>query len=173
MSIPWPHALRDAGLLTATLALWQSEAVASGELVPSLLAGGLATLCGYLAHEWGHFAGARLGGSVVHLPSSPLSGFLFRFDSDRNRREQFLAMSLGGFVASAAVVALFVAVLPRDALAGQVALGLTLLGVLAPAVLELPPAWRVARGAPIPRGLGYPAEGDGAGAGGAGATPRP
>jgi hypothetical protein len=46
-------------------------------------------------------------------------------------------------------------VLPRDALAGQVALALTAAGVLATAALELPPFLRVLAGAPIPRGAAY------------------
>jgi len=46
-------------------------------------------------------------------------------------------------------------VLPFDALAGRVAGVVTVLGVLATAALELPPFFRVLRGGPIPRGLGY------------------
>jgi hypothetical protein len=108
-----------------------------------------------LAHEWGHLAGARLGGALVHPPERAATVFLFNFDSDRNDRRAFLWMSCGGFLASALGLALLLAVLPLAALAGRVALGLALLGVLATAVLELPPFFRVARCGPIPRGLGY------------------
>lgn len=65
---------------------------------------------------------------------------------------------MGGFLATALVVALLLALLPRDALAGQVALGLTAAGVLATAVLELPPFFRVLAGGPIPRGAAYVAD---------------
>ena len=41
---------------------------------------------------------------------------------------------------------------------GQVALGITLLGVLATVVLEFPPAWKVLRGGPLPRGVAYHSE---------------
>lgn len=163
MRVPWKLALRDVALLLATLALWRLEAGlrGSGEggaVALALLTGALTGLCGYLAHEWGHLAAAWLSGSVVHLPRTVFVGFLFNYDADRNRREQFLAMSCGGFLASGLVVALFLVVLPRDALAGQVALGITLLGVLATVVLEFPPAWKVLRGGPLPRGVAYHSE---------------
>ena len=67
-------------------------------------------------------------------------------------------MSGGGFLATPLVVALFLAVPPRDVLAGQLALGITALGVLATVVLEFPPAWRVLRGGPLPRGAAYHSE---------------
>jgi hypothetical protein len=154
------HALRDAGSVALTLALWRVESGLRGEAGPAsvavgVLAGSLTALCGFLLHEWGHLLGARLGRSVVHPPRGLFSLFLFRFDSDRNGRGAFLAMSLGGFAASALGVALLLAALPRDALAGQLALALTGLGVLATALLELPPFWRVLRGGPIPRGAAY------------------
>ena len=155
MSFPWKHALRDAAVVAATLAVWRIE---GGGTATAVGAGVLAALCGYLVHEWGHLGGAWLSGSVVHLPESVFSTFLFHYDSDRNRREQFLAMSCAGFVATGLVVALFVAVLPLDSLAGRVALGLTALGVLATVVLEFPPAWRVLRGGSIPRGVAYHSE---------------
>lgn len=69
-----------------------------------------------------------------------------------------LAVATGGFAATAVVVALLLIVLPRDALAGQVALALTAAGVLATAALELPPFFRVLAGGPLPRGAAYVAE---------------
>lgn len=157
-------ALRDAGIVALTLALWRVESGLRGEagagpVGVGVLAGTLTAVCGFLLHEWGHLLGARLGQAVVHPPPTPLSPFLFRFDSDRNGRGAFAAMSLGGFAASALGVAVLLAVLPRDALAGRVALALTGLGVVATAVLELPPFWRVLRGGPIPRGAAYESSG--------------
>jgi hypothetical protein len=153
-------ALRDLSVLTATLALWlldpgpswpAADSSATANAV-AVLTGVLTVVCAYLAHEWGHLAGARLVRAVVHHPDTIFSVFLFRFDSDRNDRRQFLAMSLGGFLASAAAIAVLLEFLPRTALAGRLALVLALLGVIATAILELPPAWRVVRGAPIPTG---------------------
>jgi hypothetical protein len=158
--MPWRHALRDLGLVLLTLALWRADAAVRGAVgvVPVLIAivaGFLTAVAGYLAHEWGHFFGARAGGSVIRLPSSPAAIFLFNFDSDRNTREQFLLMSCGGFLASALVIALFLAILPLPALASLVALGLTGAGVVATAILEVPPFVRVLQGGPIPRGGAY------------------
>jgi len=153
-------AARDLVLLLVTLALWAFEARlrgAGGALAAgvAIAAGVLAGLCAYLAHEWGHLAGAKLAGAVVHPPRRVATVFLFNFDSDANGPRQFVWMSWGGFSASAAGLALLLTVLPFDALAGRVAGVVTVLGVLATAALELPPFFRVLRGGPIPRGLGY------------------
>src|SRR6185295_9160157 len=104
---------------------------------------------------WGHLLGALAADGVVHLPERVLSVFLFQFDSDRNSRRQFLQMSMVGFVASALVIALLVAVLPLQAWSGRIAIFLVLLGVVATFILEVPVAWRVARGAPLTRGAAY------------------
>jgi hypothetical protein len=118
-------------------------------------AGAATALCGYLAHEWGHLLGARLGRATVHPPARVTDAFLFRFDADRNGPRQFAAMSVGGLAASAAVVAALLSWLPLGALSSRVALGLTAAGVLATALLEVPPFVRVLRGGPVPRGAAY------------------
>ncbi|MGH0035778.1 MAG: hypothetical protein ACQGVK_12200 [Myxococcota bacterium] len=154
-------ALRDVTILLFALFFWRLESDLRGgdpnaaATCVAVVAGVATVLCGYLAHEWGHLAGGWLSRAVVHHPRSLLAVFLFRFDADRNGRGQFLAMSLGGFAASAVVVALLLEILPRDSLAGRLALTLTLLGVVATVILELPAFWRVARGAPIPTGAAY------------------
>lgn len=158
--MPWKHALRDGLLVAVTSALWWIEAGARGEAslgahAVATLTGVMTALCGYLAHEWGHLLGARVARATVHLPARAASVFLFNFDSGRNGRGQFVAMSCGGFLASASVLALLIVLLPLDALAGRVALGLAGAGVVATAVLELPPFFRVLRGAPLPRGVAY------------------
>lgn len=159
--IPLRHALRDALLLGVTLGLWRWDAslrAQSASLLTvgvALLAGAMTALCGYLAHEWGHLAGAWAGGSRVHLPARASDVFLFRFDSDRNTRAQFLIMSLGGFLASGLAIAILLWVLPLGTLAARVAMGLVVAGVVATVILEFPPAWRVARGEAIPTGAAY------------------
>ncbi len=115
----------------------------------------MAVVCAFLAHEWGHFLGPRAGGSVVHPPAGAWTLFLFKFDRERNGRSQFLAMSLGGFAASALVLAVFLLMLPWNALATKLAVGFALFGVVLTLVLEVPVAWRVGRGAPLPRGAVY------------------
>lgn len=158
--MPWKHALRDIGLVLITLALWRADAAWRHDagvfpVLIAITAGAMASFVGYLAHEWGHFIGARAGGSVVRLPQSAAEIFLFNFDSDRNGREQFLLMSCGGFIASGIVVVLFLALLPLPSLSSLIALGLTIAGVIATAALEVPPFVRVYRGGPIPRGSAY------------------
>ena len=159
--IPWKHAVRDAAVLAATAALWSRELGGGAPVAVGIGAGLLAGLSGFLVHEWGHLAGALASGSAVDHPESIRSAFLFRFFRGNDRR-QFAAMSLGGFAATALVVAVYVAVLPWDTLAGRIALGVTALGVLATIVLELPPFVRVLRGGAIPEGAVYvPVDADG------------
>lgn len=157
--MPWPHAIRDLAFIGVTLLLWQLDAsLRTGSvvsLIVSVTAGAATAVCGYLLHEWGHLAGARVGRSTVRLPTSPTEVFLFNFDSDRNGRTQFLIMSIGGYVASALVVAFLLAALPLTTVAGAVAIGLSAAGVLATAILEIPPFVHVWRGGAIPRGAAY------------------
>jgi hypothetical protein len=160
MVLPVRHALRDGVLVAGTLALWSLDASlrdAGGPVATGVawLTGAATALVGYLVHEWGHWLAATLSGATVHLPGSARSAFLFRFDPERSSRAQFLAMSLGGYAATAGVVAALVVTLPLPALSARVALGLTALGVLATALLELPPFLRVLRGGPLPRGAAY------------------
>ena len=158
--VPWKHVARDAGLLALTLFAWQLDGTARAaesalEWVTAPTAGALTAIVGYLFHEWGHLLAARATGSVVRLPDRASEVFLFNFHSDRNSARQFLAMSLGGYAASILVIALLLVVLPLDTLAGKIALTLVGLGVLATAILELPPFFAVLRGGPLPRGTAY------------------
>jgi len=162
-AVPWGHALRDATLVVATLALWRADAAlrADGGLLAVLVAvaaGVMTAVAGYLAHEWGHFLGARAGGSALRLPTSAREVFLFNFDVRRSTPAQFVLMSSGGFAASLIVVVLLLAVLPLPSLSSLIALGLTAAGVVATAVLEVPPFVRVLRGGPLPRGAAYASE---------------
>ena len=159
--MPWKMAARDAALVLMTLALWRLDARTRTHgvgLVPLGVAGAagvMTAVCGYLAHEWGHFAGARLSRSIVHLPTQVAAVFLFNFDSERNSRAQFVAMSCGGLLTSTLVFAWLLRILPAHANSSRVALALVGLGLAATMVLEVPIAWRVARGAPLPRGSVY------------------
>jgi hypothetical protein len=158
--MPWPHALRDLAIVMATLGIWTLERSLTGsggalQLAVGVLAGLLTAVCGYLLHEWGHLAGARLSGSAVELPSSPAALFLFRFDVEHNVARHFVAMSCGGFLASAAVVTALITTLPSGSIGSWVALGLTGLGVVATLVSELPPFFRVLGDGAMPRGSAY------------------
>lgn len=160
----WKLLLRDLSLVGVTIALWTVEATERGNdslksILLSIAVAAMTVLCGYLAHEWGHLLGTRLSNGVFHLPPRVLTVFLFKFDPEQNNRSQFLAMGMGGFIASAIVVVLYLLVLPLDALSGRVALAITILGVAATFILEVPPFVKVFRGGAIPRGIAYESSG--------------
>jgi hypothetical protein len=145
-------ALRDLTLVALTILLWLAslrlEPGTSPWAIPvAITTGVMIPVSGFLAHEWGHLMGAWASGARVHMPTSLWTVFLFDFRPGENSREQFLSVSYGGFIASALVVALLLGILSPSRLADAIALGLTLLGVMATFVLEVPPAWRVYRGA--------------------------
>ncbi|HWU68894.1 MAG TPA: hypothetical protein VN046_08455 [Stenotrophobium sp.] len=145
--------LRDLALIAATLAIWswsrELDAGHAALAIPvAILAGIAAAYSGFLVHEWGHLLGALAASSAVELPSTVRSIFLFKFGSGNDRR-QYLWMSVGGFIASTAVIAVLLAVLSFHALADWVAMALTAAGIIATFILELPPAWRVLRGGEV------------------------
>ena len=158
--LPWRMLARDALLLLLTALVWRADAALRAEsgVLPVLMgvaAGALAAIAVYLAHEWGHLLAARAAGSRVHYPERVTSTFLFFFDVGANDRRQFLAMSLGGFAASAIALPLLFEIVPARALSSWVALGLAAAGLVATLLTELPPFFRVMRGAPLPRGFVY------------------
>ena len=121
-------ALRDAGIIAAAVALWFGVADASrGSDLWSDLAGFTAGIglgaAAYLIHEWGHFLGGIAVGAHFRAPTSLASASLFTFESSRSTRPQFLVMSIGGFVATAAVLAAYYLFLPDGLLATRIARG--------------------------------------------------
>ncbi|MBB84330.1 MAG: hypothetical protein CL931_11020 [Deltaproteobacteria bacterium] len=113
--------LRDVAIVSALLSLFAAaEAWAQGSGLA--FAALLATVDGFLvgaattalAHEWGHFAGARLGGG--HAPLKPVGKFpqLFDFDYKNNDERAFLWMSVGGNLAHTAVPILYFVALPTN-----------------------------------------------------------
>jgi hypothetical protein len=161
MNIPARVIVRDLGFLAATIACWiwmrelQAQPATWFTSLLAILTAALTAFTGFLAHEWGHLTGAHLAGSAYEPSDGVFSIFLFKFNSDRNTRRQFLWMSNGGFLVSALVVVLLFAVLSFHRLADQLALGLTTLGVIATFILEVPAAWKVYKGGEIPRGAAY------------------
>lgn len=153
MKLPMRMMLRDVLVIVATLALWrwsrELDAAQGALAIPvAILAGASAAVAGFLLHEWGHLLGALASGSTVEYPSTVRSIFLFKF-GDGNGRRQYLWMSGGGFAASIVVIAVLAATLNFHALADWIAIALVVAGVIATFILELPPAWRVFRGAPV------------------------
>jgi len=141
--------VRDGVIAAITLLLW-FWLLRSGGVALNIVTALMTVICGYLAHEWGHLFGCWFRGSVVQMPERVTALFLFNFDVGRNDRRQFNAMAMGGFIASVVYVFALAALLPLDLLAGKIAMALTVIGVIATFVFEVPTAWRVFRGAPLP-----------------------
>ena len=122
-------ALRDGAIALAALSLFAAADAwyaVSGLPAAALLSvlNGLAVGygLGLLAHEWGHFAGARWGGGIA--PTTKLTQLfpIFLLDMQRSPDRAFKGMSLGGNIAHWSLVALFLLWAPLDA-PGRVALG--------------------------------------------------
>ncbi|MEO9971014.1 MAG: hypothetical protein ABJG15_14550 [Hyphomonadaceae bacterium] len=136
-------AVRDLALLAGTLLGWVLFAkisIGQGLLANFVgatlgVAGGL---CAWFAHEWGHVLAAWAAGSKLRAPNKLVSVYLFGFDNKTHTRGQFVAMSLGGFAATAGVYALIHFYLPQDWLATRVVHGLVLLEIAVTVALEVP-----------------------------------
>lgn len=147
--------LRDVAVVSAFLSLFaaaESWATISRlvlakvlSVVQGLLAG---IAAGALAHEWGHFAGARLGGG--HAPLKPISQFLplFDFDYARNDARAFLWMSYGGNVAHWIVVLALLLLVPTRSM-GPAALVAGAFGfAVFSSLVEIPVIQQARRGVP-------------------------
>jgi hypothetical protein len=121
-------ALRDGAIALAALSLWAAGDtwyVTSGLGLAALLS----VLDGFfvgvvvsaLAHEWGHFAGARLNGGVA--PTTRFSSFfpLFVYDMEHSDARAFRGMSVGGNIGHWLVVLVLTVFLPLDG-PGRIAL---------------------------------------------------
>ena len=134
---------RDLVIVAATALVWRLGAAASADPgfagdFAGVIAGVTIGVCGYLLHEWGHLLGALAVGSSVRPPRSLASGFLFSFDSRANSRRQFLALSLGGWLATVLVLWFVYAALPGDLFASRVARGVVAANVLLVVLIEIP-----------------------------------
>jgi hypothetical protein len=151
--------LRDLALTGIAAVTWTADRRLRHNRGPlagavGLAAGLAAPTVAFLVHEWGHLAGAKASGGVAHPASSLRSPFLFNFDCEASDRRQFLAMSAGGYIASALGLAAILARTPPT-LSGKVARRLAALGVVVTAVLEVPTTVGVMMGGPLPSGGVY------------------
>jgi hypothetical protein len=107
------YAAADAWAASTGLRLAQALTVVDGVVVGILL--------GTLAHEWGHFAGARGAGGIA--PTRPYRSLFPIFDLDMQKSDPhaFRVMSVAGNLAHWALVGLVAALLPVDT-AGRAAL---------------------------------------------------
>jgi hypothetical protein len=103
----------------------------------------------HIAHEWGHFLGARVSASRYTVKAAPAALF-FDFDYLENRPRQWLWMSAGGPLGNMALIlALFLA-LPLNTLVQQLVLATATGQFVFVLVLELPVSRGIqAGGAPL------------------------
>ncbi len=138
--------VRDGLILLATGGLWW---LTPSSVTDHWILGTLSGLCFLLLHEWGHIIGAQSVGAV--LKPGPVWGpLLFDVDTRANSREQFLALSNGGFVMSGLMLLAFWQWMPWNVLAGKIAWVSALTLATLTVLIEFPIAWRVYRGHPIP-----------------------
>ena len=134
---------RDAAIVAAAVLLWQLGAgysAGSGAIADftGVVLGVLLGVCSLFVHEWGHLAGALATRSRVSPAASLKSLFVFSFDSKRNSQRQFLVMTVGGWIGTAAAVAVAYGALPPELLATRVARGLSLVSVALVVATEIP-----------------------------------
>jgi len=147
-------ARRDGAIALAALSLfgaadaWQ---LATGLGLASFVAfadgGVVGIVLGTLAHEWGHFVGARRAGGIA--PTRDVRSLFPIFDLDLQRSDPaaFRAMSVGGNVGHWAVVLAVLAFVPLDS-PGRVALLASTFGfAVSASTTEFPIIGRAFRGA--------------------------
>lgn len=126
-------------------------AQSSALLIASTVALVNAVVAGYvlsiLFHEWGHFAGARWSGSYSPLVRKPDGIFIFGFNFEKNSRQQFLAMSLGGILANWLLVLLVLVLVPLDTWSRAALFAIVTAQAIAVTVFEGPIVHRVTSGA--------------------------
>jgi hypothetical protein len=153
--------LRDVAVVSVLLSLFAAAecwATVSRLALASLLSVVDGLLVGAatnaLAHEWGHFIGARLGGG--HAPLKPLTKFLplYDFDYANNDGRAFLWMSYGGNIAHALVVLIYLALVPTRSM-GTAALVAGAFGfAVFSSLVEIPVIQQARRGVPGLEALG-------------------
>ncbi len=147
-----PFLVRDLVIATAALVVVMFDARAraagsssTGDVWLGVLSGALVTLVAFIAHEWGHLAGALRSGGIARPPRTLASVFLFEFDQKASTREQFLAMSVGGYLASILAVIAIACWIEVRSPSGITTLALAGTGIALTFALELPQTWKVYR----------------------------
>jgi hypothetical protein len=146
-------ALRHSAIVLAALTLWGAAdawALSSGwllaETVAILNAIFAGTVIAYIAHEWGHFTGARISGAVSPVLKEPVSFFMFNFKDELNTQGQFLSMSVGGPFANWSLFVLMFVLLPLNTWSQAMFLATTFAIAISVSVFEFPIINRVMYG---------------------------
>lgn len=119
--------LVTAGLVLSELHTWQQNTTSTPLAVSASVVGFIFTyVLIYIAHEWGHWIGARLTRSDMPFAPyrSPLIGY---FDTGKHSSAQFLSLSWGGvfaYLGASASTAFIFFGTPSPLTAGMVVAGL-------------------------------------------------
>ncbi len=98
-------------------------------------------------HEWGHYTGARLSGSVAPVLEKPVKHFfMFNFSFEENDARQFLWMSWGGILAPWLLVLATALLVPIDTASRAMLLAVFVARAVQVSVFEVPVALRAGRG---------------------------
>lgn len=135
----------------AGLAIWGAAdawATSSGLVIAHLVAIGnavvVASALSGMIHEWGHFTGAKLTGSIAPVSKMPTRFyFMFNFDMERNTVGQFIGLSLGGILANWLLVIIILALVPIESLAAAALLGVAVAKAVNVSFFEVPVVLRV------------------------------
>lgn len=135
----------------AALALFGAAefwAVSTGLMLAHVVAIGnafvAATALSGIFHEWGHFTGAKVAGSIAPVLKNPVRlYFFFNFDMTQNSVSQFISLSLGGIIANWVLVLLILLALPISSVAAAVLLAVAVARAVNVAFFEVPVVLRV------------------------------
>jgi len=108
-------ALAALALFAATDAWYSATGLGAAALLSVLVGIAMSYGLGLVAHEWGHFAGARLGGGIAPTTKFTQLFPIFLLDMQRSPDRAFKAMGVGGNVAHWTLAALFFLWVPLDA----------------------------------------------------------
>ena len=140
------NAIKIHGLaLLGAITLWgaadawvQSSNLYLATIISVLNAFAAGSIISILFHEWGHFAGARLARSYSPMVPKPTGAFIFGFNFEKNNRDQFISMSLGGPIGNWLLVLLVFILIPMDSPGRVMLLAVTLANAISVCVFELP-----------------------------------
>ena len=145
---------RDGAIALAALSLWAAADAwhaATGLAFAALLATLDGAVVGYavgrMAHEWGHFAGARWSGGIA--PTRAIDSFftIFTLDMERSDAGAFRAMSVGGNLGHWLVVLLLATFVPLETPGRAALLGGAFGFALSASLTEFPVIGRAYAGA--------------------------
>ena len=126
----------NAWAVSSGLMLAHAVAIGNAVVVASALSG--------IFHEWGHFTGAKLTGSIAPVSKKPVRFyFMFNFDMEQNSVSQFIALSLGGILANWLLVLLIVALIPITSVAAAALVAVAIARAVNVSLFEVPVVQRV------------------------------